>query len=198
MPLGPTAPTSTVGSVSGEVRLGDGRSARRAAIFLEGQGNPAGPPHERAVLSLRNAHRQLELLVVTSGQSLQISNDDAAAHNIFSVSPTKPISLGLLAGNESRTVILDKPGVIELFCHLHDAMEAVVIVAPNALWALSTPQGSFTLTAVPVGRYRAVAYAPEQGQIALPLEVRGGERATLNFQVFPPSQPTVSQPKGKR
>ncbi len=186
------------GSISGEVRLGDGRTARRAAIFLEGAGNPAGPPRERPLLSLRSAHRQLELLLATVGQSLQISNDDLTTHSVFSVSPLKPLSLGPLAAGESRTVLLDKPGVLELFCHLHDAMEAVVVIAPSGLWALSNPQGSYSLTGVPAGRYRAVAYAPELGQVALPLEVRSGERSTLHFQILPPSQPTVTTAKGKR
>jgi len=99
---------------------------------------------------------------------------------------------------ESRAVPLERPGIIELFCSLHDAMEAVVVVAPSGLSALTSRGGSYTLTGVPAGRYRAVAYAPEVGQVALPLEVRGGERATLHFQVVPPSQAAVSPQKGKR
>lgn len=180
------------------MRLGDGHAVRRAAVFLEGQGNPAGQGRERPILALRSAHTRLELLLATPGQSLQIINDDLMVHNVFSVSPSKPLSSGAMAPGESRTVQLDRPGIIELFCSLHDAMEAVVVVAPSGLSALTSRGGSYTLTGVPAGRYRAVAYAPEVGQVALPLEVRGGERTTLHFQVVPPSQPTVIPQKGKR
>lgn len=177
----------------GDVRLSDGSIPKRAAIYLEGGTAAIATGKERAPLSLRSAHSQFELLVLPIGTTLQLSNDDHLTHSIFSVSPIKPLMLGPLSVGESRTVQLDRSGIMELFCSMHDAMQALVVVAPSGLVALSNAQGAFALPSVPVGRYRAVAYAPELGQATRTFDIRNGERITLHLQIAHPGHPTSSE-----
>lgn len=177
--------------VAGDVRLSDGGIPKRAAIYLESS-TAAVPSKDRASLSLRSAHSQPELLILPIGTTLLIGNDDHLAHSVFSVSQVKPLALGPLLVGESRSVQLDRPGIVDLFCAMHDAMQATVVVASSHLTTLSNSQGAFALPGVPVGRYRAIAYAPELGQAVLSVDIRNGERITLHFQIAHPSHPPVA------
>ena len=136
----------------GDVRLSDGSIPKRVAIYLEGGPAAAVVGKDRTLLSLRSAHSQFELLVLPMGTHLHITNDDHLTHSVFSVSPTKPLALGPLAVGESKAVPLDRVGVLEVFCSMHDAMQALVVVAPSSLVALSNAQGAFALPSIPVGR----------------------------------------------
>ena len=175
--------------IAGDVRLSDGGIPKRAAIYFENVTGPGSPGKDRASLSMRSTHSQIELLVLPLGTTLSINNDDYLTHSLFSVSPTKPMSLGPMSVGESRSVVLDRPGVVDIFCSMHDVMQATVVIAPSNLVVLSNSQGSFALSGVPVGRYRAVAYAPELGQALLSVDVKNGERSALHFRIAHPAHP---------
>lgn len=177
------------------MRLSDGGIPKRAAIYLEPMG-PAAPGKDRATLSLRSAHSQPELFVFPIGTTLAINNDDHLTHSVFSVSAVKPLSLGPMAVGESRSVVLDRAGILDVFCAMHDAMQATVVIAPSSLVTLSNAQGAFALPGVPVGRYRAVAYAPELGQAVLPVDIRNGERIALHFHIAHPGHPAAVKGAG--
>ena len=181
-----------MGLVAGDVRLHDGAMPRRAAIYLESINSAPVLSKDRATLSLRSAHSQIELLVLPVGTTLLIGNDDHLTHSIFSVSAVKPIALGPLLVGESRVVALDHPGIVDVYCAMHDTMQATIVVAPSGLVTLSNAQGAFALPGVPIGRYRAVAYAPELGQAVLPVEMKGGERVTLHFRIAHPGHPNAT------
>ena len=166
----------------------EGATPRRAVVFLEP--NNSGPValRDRVTLSVRGAHSHYELLVVPQGQTVTITNDDRTAHSLFSVSSIKPMELGNLPAGESRTVALDKPGNVDLFCAIHDAMQATIVVAPSSYTTHTNPQGSFVLMGIPGGRYRAVAYAPELGQASIAVEVKGGERSVIQLHIQHPGR----------
>jgi plastocyanin len=85
------------------------------------------------------------VLPVLVGSNVQFPNNDKVAHNVFSLSRTKPFNFGSYGPGVSKTVLFDKPGVVELRCDVHAEMSAYILVMENPYWALTDDKGHFTI-----------------------------------------------------
>jgi hypothetical protein len=134
---------------------------------------------------LRTANFYPDFLVIPVGQTVALANNDRLIHSPFSISATKPFELGRALPGETRTITFERPGVVDLFCNIHDSMQAVIVVVPSTYYALLAPDGSFQVGGVPAGRYRLIGYSPEVSQaeqLSLPVEIHSHERTTLKLQ----------------
>lgn len=176
-------PTTALGTVAGQLLLGGGAVPKYGVVYLEGV--PAGswsPPRERIALSLRGARIAPEFFVVVSGQTVQVPNDDRLIHSLFSLSAARPFDLGHMPAGETRTLTFDKPGVVNIYCNIHDVMQALAVVVPSTFYAVVGSSGNFQITGVPAGKYRLVGYSPQAGQLSQPVEVRAKERTSAKLQ----------------
>lgn len=62
------------------------------------------------------------------GDAIEFKNLDAFAHNIFSLSDIKAFDLGSFPQGQSKKVVFDKLGKIEVECSIHPNMQMVVEV----------------------------------------------------------------------
>jgi plastocyanin len=100
--------------------------------------------------------------VVQTGTNLMFPNMDAVYHNVFSNSPRNSFDLGTYqAGDKARSVTVTGPGVVDIFCNIHQKMSAKVLVVPSVLFAKVRPDGTFRIENVPPGVRRLVAWSPE-------------------------------------
>lgn len=167
------------GTVSGTVAT---PVPKHAAVWLEGV--PAGSwtvPKEVPTIQQKHARFSPDFLVMAAGQSLSLPNDDRITHNVFSVSPTKKFDLGQYPQGETRTVQLDKPGIVELFCNIHENMHATVVVAPSTFFAVADASGHFAIAGVPAGTYKVVAFSPEAGRATTTVTVKDGAAAVVGL-----------------
>lgn len=67
-------------------------------------------------------------LSVKVGDSISFKNVDPFTHNIFSLSDTKTFDLGSYPQGQSKSVVFDKPGTVEVECAIHPDMKLVVEV----------------------------------------------------------------------
>lgn len=67
-------------------------------------------------------------LEVKVGDSVTFKNSDDVNHNIFSLSDSKSFDLGSYPKGQSRSVVFDKPGVVEVECAIHPDMRMEVKV----------------------------------------------------------------------
>ena len=136
---------------------------------IEGGSGPAGPP---ARVRQRHARFQPNFLVVTAGQTVEMSNDDTIYHNVFSYSPSNDFDLGLYPGGESRWVTFKHPGVVSTYCSIHENMNGTIFVAPTPFFSRLRRDGSFRIAGVPAGRWRLRTWAerlpPWAGEIVVP------------------------------
>jgi len=70
----------------------------------------------------------LKTLEVAVGDSVNFTNEDPFAHNVFSVSDAKSFDLGSYPQGQSKKVTFDKPGKVEVECSIHPNMQMVVNV----------------------------------------------------------------------
>jgi plastocyanin len=71
------------------------------------------------------SHRKL---VVHAGDSVKFVNDDPFNHNVFSLSDTKSFDLGSYGQGLSKSVVMDKPGAVEVECAVHPDMKLEIEV----------------------------------------------------------------------
>ena len=67
-------------------------------------------------------------LKIKVGDAVVFRNSDTVAHNVFSLSDTKSFDLGSYPQGQSKTVVFDKPGKVEVECSIHPNMTLVIEV----------------------------------------------------------------------
>lgn len=180
----PTAEPSPAGSVSGTLLLESGAPPKSAVVYVEGvPASQFAVPTEKLTISQRGARFRPEFLVAVAGQSVDMPNDDRITHNVFSVSPTKKFDLGHYPQGQLRTVKFDKPGIIELFCNIHENMQAVIVVTPSPHFSTLGADGSWNIGSIPPGKYKLIAFAPGVGQESTPVEIKSGQAITVNLKL---------------
>ena len=85
------------------------------------------------------------VLPVPVGASIVFPNNDKVDHNVFSMSRTKKFNLGSYKPGESKTVVFDKPGIVELRCDVHAEMAAYILVMKNPYFAVTDKKGNFQI-----------------------------------------------------
>jgi len=168
----PTAPERRVGAVEGKVAM-TGGAADDVYVYVD---NVRGPTSSHKGLEIKQEGRQFSprVAVVQTGTNVVFPNFDSVYHNVFSNSPRNTFDLGTYqAGDKPRSVTVTGPGVVEVYCNLHQKMSAKILVVPNALYTKVRPDGTFRLDNVPSGSRRFVAWSPETKPAAQRVEVTG-------------------------
>ena len=110
------------------VRLAD---LGQTVVYLAAEGAPAPAPAKRATIRQRNAYFAPDFLAIAVGQSVDMPNDDAIFHNVFSFSKPNDFDLGLYPAGESRHVTFEHAGVVKIYCSIHETMSGTIFVSPS-------------------------------------------------------------------
>ena len=147
-------------NVTGRVELKDSRdpSVRSKAnysgivVSLMPAEKPILPP-AHAVIRQKGKTFLPHILAVTSGTVVDFPNDDPIFHNAFSNYNGQIFDLSLYPPGSTRSVRFTRPGVVRIFCNIHAAMSAVIVVLQTPYFAISKRDGTFTIPDVPQGDY---------------------------------------------
>jgi plastocyanin len=161
----------------------------RVVIYLEGPGLKPGEP-TTAQLDQRNRTFEPEIVVIPVGSTVSFPNSDPIFHNVFSLSKCKAFDLGYYPEGQTRKLIFDKPGVVQVFCHLHSNMAAAIVVTPNQWTSRPRDDGTFSLGPIPAGRYQLVVWHKSAGFFRRGIDVKEGQTEVLNFEI-PVREPTA-------
>lgn len=199
---GEEAGAPATGGVTGTVTVWRGSSDGRAkddrsgvVVYLDFEPDPdlaasEDPPPVREIHQIDKSFRPA-ISAVEVGTEVRFPNDDKIFHNVFSLSKTKRFDLGLYKSGTSKSVVLTRPGVIDVYCNIHPEMWAKVVVLPHRFFAVTDRDGRFELRDVPPGTYPVAAWhargEPARGEVT----VRPGGVATLELAVVETPQSTV-------
>ena len=154
----------------------------RVVIYLEGQGLDRGAPVD-ATLTQKDRRFHPEVVVVPVGLTVSFPNEDPIFHNVFSLSKAKQFDLGYYPKGQTRAVRFDRPGVVQVYCHIHADMSAAVLVVPTAWWTRPTRDGSFSLKNIPPGNYELIAWHRSAGFYRRRVKVSGSETLKVDFMI---------------
>jgi plastocyanin len=166
--------------VHGKISLGiDGvamADAGPVVVYLEGTGKPLSYSIPKRALEIhqKNASFAPSFLVIAAGETVVMPNDDVIFHNVFSYSTPNDFDLGLYPRGDSRAKTFAYPGVVRIYCSIHESMNATIFVAPSVWHAIAESDGSFTLKDVPPGKYRMRTWNRRLPPASQLVDVTGG------------------------
>jgi plastocyanin len=162
-------------------------------VYLESVPPGARLPEARGPYRLEQVDLGFEphVLAVPKGATVEFPNRDTVFHNVFSLSKVASFDLGRYPSGASRSVKLDTPGVVKVFCHIHSDMSAILLVLDNPFFATPTRDGKFRIEGVPPGEYRVVAWHERAKRNVKIVRVESGASAGLNFLI-----PLAESPDG--
>ncbi|MDX2269198.1 MAG: hypothetical protein NW208_13900 [Bryobacter sp.] len=156
---------------------GDFSEMDAVVVYVEGVVYWEGPVEAKGGgdLALRQKNRRFSesLLVVEAGATVSFPNDDPIFHNVFSLSKAKSFDLGYYPQGQTRKVKFPKPGLVDVFCHLHPNMSASILVVPNRVYARPDREGKFVLEGLPPGEHQLVAWHRAAGFFRKKVSVPG-------------------------
>jgi plastocyanin len=129
------------------------------------------------------------VLPIMRGTTVAFPNEDEIFHNVFSLSGPKRFDLPKYPAGASRSVTFPKAGIVNVFCHIHTDMSAVIVVLDNPFFA--TPAGGkFAIDDVPPGDYVIVAWHERIKPVKQRVRVAAGQPVTVSFNIpLPPPAP---------
>jgi plastocyanin len=155
----------------------------RVVIYLEGPVSADQNSGAPATQQIQQLDRRFvpDMVVVPVGSTVSFPNMDPIFHNIYSLSKPKSFDLGSYDKGETRKVTFTKPGIVEVYCHLHPNMAATVVVTPNRWYARPDSSGQYRIPNVPPGQYTVVAWHKTGGFFRKTVVIGDGRDVAADF-----------------
>lgn len=134
------------GKLTGSLKVKGLRSPADILVYL-----PEAPPvstdlsKATFIMDQQNLTFVPHILPVPVGATIRFPNNDKVDHNVFSLSRTQKFNLGSYKAGEIKTVVFDKPGIVELRCDMHAEMLAYIIVLQNPYFGITDAEGRFEI-----------------------------------------------------
>ncbi len=90
-------------------------------------------------------------LTVPVGSTVRFPNQDTILHNVFSVSGKNRFDLGLYRRGDGKSATFEHPGVVRVFCNVHQSMVAYLLVVDTPYFTSPDTAGNFRLGDLPEG-----------------------------------------------
>jgi plastocyanin len=155
----------------------------RVVIYLEGAGPVAEAAEGSAPPQIAQLDRRFspDLVVIPAGSTVSFPNMDPIFHNVFSLSKAKSFDLGSYDKGQTRKVMFPKPGIVDVYCHLHPNMAATVVVTPNRWYARPDSSGQYRIGDIPPGQYTVVAWHKSAGFFRKQITISAGHDSVADF-----------------
>jgi plastocyanin len=125
------------------------------------------------------------VLAISMGTVVDFPNFDPIFHNAFSNYNGQIFDIGLYAPGSTKSIAFRREGVVRVFCNIHPAMSAVIVVLRSPHFALSAKNGSFQITGVPAGAYRLHVFHERATELTLAALTRPIDVAEEPVQLAP-------------
>jgi plastocyanin len=174
---------------------------KNVVIYLDGDSAtlPASPErldrYRHGSIAQHDERFVPHVLPVLRGAVVQFPNDDNVYHNVFSLSSAavsngKGFDLGRYPKGSSKSWTFDTPGTVQVFCHIHSDMSAVVLVLSNPYFAAPADDHHYAIDDVPEGDYTILGWHERAKAVVKHVHVAAGQTTTVDFNIpLPPVKP---------
>jgi plastocyanin len=156
-------------------------------VYLKGVPSAStGASADPVVLDQKGCLYTPQILAVQTGQKVIVKNSDPCVHNVHTAPTANPEANQVQMPNGADlTFTFDKPEPFLKFkCDVHPWMFAWVSVFDHPYFAVSGPDGKFTIKNVPPGKYTLEAAHRKLGVKSAEIEVKDtGAAQDFTFEV---------------
>jgi plastocyanin len=159
-----------------------------AVVYLEGAPLPTTDTPVTNIVQVLQKGMQFGpgLIPVRKGTRVEFPNGDDFYHNVFSYSKTKRFDLGrFLKDEKPAAVTFDQPGVVKLYCEIHEHMRGTVLVLETPHFVKTDTNGVYRLTGLPAGQFKLKAWIDDKISYEQAVDLKPGSAARVNFPVAP-------------
>jgi plastocyanin len=188
------------GRVVGNVKItdGDGTPSRADAIIYVVGFNEA-PGAEITQVGQKDKKFVPDLVAITVGEHVTFPNGDAFLHNVFSQSTARKFDLGSFKRGDAKDKDFLEPGVVDVYCNIHPAMAATILVLPNRRHTKRNADGSYVIEGVPPGSWTVFAYTRRAARpVSAPVIVTAGQDAVVNLALTRGAEPVHLNKYGEK
>ena len=147
------------------------------------------PPSAPAILDQKNCVFHPHVVAVMVGQPLVLKNSDPFLHNVHMLAVNNtPANVGQPTLSEAQTIPFESPEVFRVQCDVHPWMKAWVRVLDNPYFAVTGPDGRFTVHNLPPGTYTLKAWHEQLGVREQQITLTSGHGALADFIYKPVPQ----------
>ena len=152
-------------------------------VYLEGQNFKREPQLAAAhnQIDQRNAEFLPHVLPVLRGTVVDFINRDNVYHNVFSLSPAKKFNIGRRPTGQAVPIVMDKPGVVEIFCDIHANMAAYILVLDNDFFTQPNRKGNYSIDRIPAGTYTLKVWHERLSSQEQIITISPNSTTTVNF-----------------
>ena len=137
---------SFAGNITGVIKVRGLRSPADVLVYLTKTPDVSVDlSNTKFVMDQRNLTFIPHILPIPVGSAVHFPNNDKVKHNVFSLSRAKKFNLGSYKAGESKAVVFDKPGIVELRCDVHAEMSAYIMVMKNPYLVVTDEKGRFEI-----------------------------------------------------
>jgi len=141
------------------------------------------PPKQNPHMSQKGLQFHPHILPVLKGSTVDFTNDDTVAHNVFSPpGSATSFNLGIYGPGVKKTETFNNLGEVPLLCIVHPDMSAFVIVLQNPYYALTDNSGEFEIKDVPAGTYTLKTWDEKLKAASQQVTVEAGKTTTVEFK----------------
>ena len=166
---------------------------RNVVLYLEGDSaklwssSQSSETRMRTTIAQRDERFVPHVRTVVQGSAVEFPNEDDVFHNVFSLSAAalngRGFDLGRYPKGSSRSVTFAKPGIVQVFCHIHSDMSAFVLVLSNPYFASPGEDHRFVIDDVPEGDYTIVGWHERAKRITRRVHVVAGQTTPVDFNI---------------
>jgi plastocyanin len=139
----------------------------------------------RAEVRTRDRRFMPRVTVVPAGSEVWFPNGDPILHNVFSVSPGNRFDVGLTRKGPGRSARFATPGLVRVFCNVHQSMIAYVLVLATNFYSRPADDGHFTLEGLAEGAGTLHAWHERGGFMSQPVTLPLAEPLRIAMELEP-------------
>ena len=152
-----------------------------AIVYVEGPNAAAAAP---APVEVGQHGYQFApgLIAVQRGTVVRFPNHDDEYHSVFSYSKPKRFDLGRYAkGEQPAELTFDTPGVVRLYCEIHDHMRGTILVLDTPYFEKTDAAGHYRIAPLPPGRWTVKAWLEDDTVREQTVELQDGATVRVDF-----------------
>ncbi len=177
-----------------------GEAMPDVVIYATPAGGAAGASGRADGATIAQDHLQFTpyVTVVQTGTEIKFPNYDKVEHHVKSFSAVKEFEIKPYEKTTPPPILFDKPGIVIIYCLIHEWMRAYVMVVDTPYFGKSDASGAVTFNDLPPGNYEIRAWHPDMGSIKPPLlqtlkvDAQGPQQVKFSFDFIPKKRKAAS------